>query len=104
MSETAEAYIAPQCLSAADVSPEEWIGWLCAGGRIMFTNALPNINTLSFGIPNSALAVYSPVCASLPDLCSVRDDGSGHGFEKVVGRGSSSVGGERVDARVRGEG
>ena len=51
---------------------------------LTITNALPNINTATSGIPYTALAVEGPMDVQLPDPCRVSDNNARH-FRRWLG-------------------
>jgi hypothetical protein len=58
-------------LPAGDVAPVKTIGWLGKLGRVMSSNAFPNIHATTFRIPNSALGIQTPVHIDLPYPCRI---------------------------------
>lgn len=58
---------------------------------LTITNALPDINTATSGIPYTALAVEGPMHADLPDFCGVSNNYARH-FGKWMGVKGSRCG------------
>ena len=48
------------------------------------TNALPDIDTLSFRVPDATLGEHVPVDVELPDTRCIADDGR-HGVDRWMG-------------------
>ena len=49
------------------------------------TNAFPDVDAFSFGVPHAALGVEGPVEVELPDASGVRDE-TGHAVQGAVGQ------------------
>lgn len=62
-------------LSARDIAPIHAVWRLRARGRLVGTNALIDIHTSSFRVPNATLREKVPVDVELPDTRCVADDG-----------------------------